>query len=92
MPMIYVKTKPGRKLFYEGKPIPLDSFVPVNDDPYIRRLIDHWGDLEEQGGSDKPKGKVSAGKPGKHTPPMGSQSPSNVSPTMPPTSPNPKSY
>jgi len=57
MPVIYVKTKPGRKLFYEGKPIPLDSFVPVNDDPFIRRLIDHWGDLEEQGGSKKEKAK-----------------------------------
>ena len=52
MPMIYVRTKPGRKLFYEGKPIPHDNFVPVNDDPYIRRLINHWGDLEQEGGSD----------------------------------------
>lgn len=57
MAVIYVKTKPGRKLFYEGKPIPLDSFVPVTEDSYIRRLIDHWGDLEEQGGDKKAKAK-----------------------------------
>lgn len=57
MAVIYVKTKPGRRLFYEGKPIPLDSFVPVTEDSYIRRLIDHWGDLEEQGG------KAAKGKP-----------------------------
>jgi len=62
MAVIYVKTKPGRKLFYEGKPIPLDSFVPVTDDQYIRRLIDHWGDLEEQGG-DKKKPAKAAPKP-----------------------------
>jgi hypothetical protein len=51
MPMIYVRTKPGRAAFFEGKAIPQDKFIPVTDNPYIRRLIDHWEDLEEQGGS-----------------------------------------
>jgi hypothetical protein len=50
MAMIYVRTKPGRRLYYEGKIIPEDKFVPVTDDPYIRRLIHHWEDLEMQGG------------------------------------------
>jgi hypothetical protein len=48
--MIYVRTKPGRAAFYEGKVIPQDKFVPVTDDPYIRRLIHHWEDLEVEGG------------------------------------------
>jgi hypothetical protein len=55
MAMIYVKTKPGRRLFYEGKIIPEDKFIPVTDSPYIRRLVDHWGDLEVQGGKEPPK-------------------------------------
>jgi len=53
MAMIYVKTKPGRAAFYEGKVIPQDKFIPVTDTPYIRRLIDHWEDLEVEGGYDK---------------------------------------
>ena len=63
MATIYVKTKEGRKLFYEGKPIPLDTFVAVNDDPFIRRLIDHWGDLEEQGGKKAKPAAKPAPKP-----------------------------
>jgi hypothetical protein len=65
--MIYVRTKPGRKLFYEGKPIPHDNFIPVAEDPFIRRLIDHWGDLEQEGGNDKKKevkAKPKAGESG----------------------------
>ena len=31
MAMIYVKTKPNRKAFYEGKIIPQDKFIPVTD-------------------------------------------------------------
>lgn len=50
MAMVYVKTKPDRRIYFEGKIIPQDKFVPVTDNPYIRRLIDHWGDLEEEGG------------------------------------------
>lgn len=50
MAMIYVKAKEGRSAFFEGKIIPQDKFVAVTDTPYIRRLIDHWKDLEEQGG------------------------------------------
>lgn len=45
MAMIYVKTKPGRRAFFQGKILPSDKFVPVPDTPYIRRLTDHWGDL-----------------------------------------------
>lgn len=51
MAMIYVKTKQGRKAFYEGRIIPSDQFIPVTDDPYIQRLIHHWEDLEVQGAS-----------------------------------------
>jgi hypothetical protein len=50
MAMIYVKSKPDRKLFYEGKIVPQDQFIPVRDDPFIRRLIHHWEDLEVEGG------------------------------------------
>jgi hypothetical protein len=66
MPMIYVKTKPGRKLFFEGKIIPEDKFVPVTDNPFIRRLIDHWEDLEVEGGGDRkrPAAKTKAATPG----------------------------
>lgn len=46
MPMIYVKTKPGRKAFYEGRIIPEDKFIPVADTPYIRRLVHVWEDVE----------------------------------------------
>lgn len=52
MAMIYVRTRPGRRAYFEGKIIPHDAFVPVPDTPYIRRLIRHHGDLEEQGKSD----------------------------------------
>jgi len=52
MAMIYVKAKEGRAAFFEGKIIPQDKFVHVTDTPYIRRLVDHWGDLELQGGKE----------------------------------------
>lgn len=54
MPMIYVKAKEGRKAFYQGRIIPQDKFVPVTDDPYIQRLVHHWGDLEVEGGEQTP--------------------------------------
>jgi hypothetical protein len=56
MSMIYVKAKPDRRAYYEGRVIPQDKFIPVADTPYIRRLIDHHGDLEVEGGrgGDKP--------------------------------------
>lgn len=55
MAMIYVRTRPGRRAYYEGKVLPQDKFVPVQDTPYIRRLINHHGDLEQQdGGTVKP--------------------------------------
>jgi hypothetical protein len=46
MALIYVRSKPGRRAYYEGRIIPQDKFIPVTDDPYIRRLVQHWGDLE----------------------------------------------
>jgi hypothetical protein len=60
MAMIYVRVKPGRKAFFEGKVIPEDKFVPVTDTPYVRRLIDYWGDLEVQGGGAKTPWKAPA--------------------------------
>jgi len=64
MPMIYVKTKPDRRAYFEGRVIPQDKFVPVVDTPYIRRLIDHWGDLEVEGGSGGKSSKtIQSGKP-----------------------------
>jgi len=50
MTMIYVKAKEGRRAYYEGKIIPQDKFIPVTDSPQVRRLIEHWGDLEVEGG------------------------------------------
>jgi len=52
--MINVKVKEGRKAFYEGRAIPHDKFISVVEDAYIRRLIDHWGDLEVEGGEVQP--------------------------------------
>jgi hypothetical protein len=60
MAVIYVKAKEGRKAFFEGKPIPTDKFVPVEDGPYIRRLINHWSDLEVK---DAPAKKAAAKPP-----------------------------
>lgn len=60
MAMIYVKTKPGRRAYYEGKIIPNDKFIPVTDDPYIRRLVEHWGDLEVEGGRGRERSKGEA--------------------------------
>jgi len=60
MAMIYVRTKPGRKAFFQGKVIPQDNFIPVPDTPYIRRLVKVWEDLEVQGGGEKPKAKGAA--------------------------------
>jgi hypothetical protein len=56
MAMIYVKSKEGRRSYYEGKVIPQDKFIPVTDTPYIRRLVNHWEDLEVEGGGAKRKG------------------------------------
>jgi len=53
MALIYVRAREGRKAFYEGRLIPNDKFVQVNDDPYIQRLVHHWGDLEVEGGDQK---------------------------------------
>lgn len=54
MAMIYVRTRPGRKAFFQGKVIPQDKFVPVPNVPYIRRLVHVWDDLEVQK-DEKPK-------------------------------------
>ena len=51
MANIYVKCKPGRRHYYEGRVIPTDKFVPVDgNDPLIQRAIHHWHDLEVEGG------------------------------------------
>jgi hypothetical protein len=62
MAMIYVKAKPGRRAFYEGRVIPEDKFVPVTDDPYIRRLAHHWEDIEIEGDK-KPAAKAGYVRP-----------------------------
>ncbi|TAI61581.1 hypothetical protein [Bradyrhizobium sp. Leo170] len=62
MAMIYVRTKPGRRAWYEGRVIPEDKFIPVTDTPSVRRLIDHWGDIEVEGDA-KPKAKPSQQPP-----------------------------
>jgi len=46
--MIYIRAKQGRKLFHQGRIIPSDQFIPVTDDPRIRRYVDHWEDAEQQ--------------------------------------------
>jgi hypothetical protein len=60
MAMIYVKTREGRRAYYEGKIIPQDKFVPVPDNPYTRRLVLHHEDVEIEGGVEqlKPKAKT----------------------------------
>jgi len=63
MAMIYVRTRPGRRAYYEGKIIPQDKFMPVPDNPYIRRLINHHGDLEVEGGEQKKPTAVAAPEP-----------------------------
>ena len=52
MTLIYVKTKPDRRAYYEGRIIPNDKFMPVQDTPYMRRLITHWEDVELEVGSE----------------------------------------
>ncbi|MGY2987711.1 hypothetical protein [Bradyrhizobium sp. USDA 4508] len=67
MAMIYVRARPGRRAFFEGRVIPEDKFIPVTDTPYIRRLVDHWGDLELEGG-DKPPSRRGPAVPRQHSP------------------------
>jgi hypothetical protein len=69
MPMIYVKTKPDRRAYFEGRVIPQDKFIPVTDTPYIQRLIHHWGDLEVEGGDQKPGQQRQSSKSKPHAPP-----------------------
>lgn len=64
MAMIYVRTRPGRRAYFEGKLIPADKFIPVPDNPFIRRLINHHGDLEQEGKTVKPTA-VAAPEPAK---------------------------
>ena len=52
MATVYVKCKPGRRHYYEGRVIPTDKFVPVDgNDPVMQRAIHHWEDLEVEGGA-----------------------------------------
>lgn len=65
MAMIYVRARPGRRAYYEGRVIPQDQYVPVVESPYIRRLIEHWEDLEiEPDARDATKGRKNV-PPGK---------------------------
>ena len=57
MAMIYVRTRPGRRAYYEGRVIPQDKFIAVLDSPYIRRLLDHWQDIELEPDADAAKGR-----------------------------------
>ena len=51
MATVYVKCKPGRRHYYQGRVIPTDKFVPVDpNDPVMYRAIYHWQDLEVEGG------------------------------------------
>jgi hypothetical protein len=52
MAMLNVKTRPGRRVDYEGKTIPQDQFVSLPDNHHVRRLIHHWGDLILEGEED----------------------------------------
>ena len=86
MAMIYVKAKPDRAAFIAGKIIPQDKFVPVTDDPYVRRLADHWGDIEIEGGGkeSKPaqaKGKTQQTTVGGDKEPGGNQAPGTGAPS-----------
>ena len=46
MATIYVKTREGRRAYYEGRMIPVDHYVPVPNNAFIRRLINHHEDVE----------------------------------------------
>jgi hypothetical protein len=51
MATVYVKCKPGRRHYYEGRTIPTDKFIPVDaNDPMMQRAIYFWQDLEVEGG------------------------------------------
>ena len=88
MALIYVKTKPGRRAYYEGRIIPQDKFIPVTDDPYIRRLIGHWEDLivEEnpatasKTSASRKKGEGYAAPPGRATEPSNNPAPGTGAP------------
>ena len=83
--LVYVKVKPGRKAFFQGKVLPHDKFVPVTDNPYTRRLVHVWKDLIVEGGEEESKGKaqlkekqpmtVSGGKSASEPPAPGTGSP-----------------
>jgi len=78
MPMIYVKTKEGRRAYYEGRIIPQDKFIPVTDTPYIRRLVEHWEDIEVEGGTQPAAASASTAqpeRPRRHVPPAVGQQP-----------------
>jgi hypothetical protein len=79
--MIYVKVKPGRRAYYEGKAIPQDRFVPVVDSPYIRRLIEHHQDLETEG--DVERKPAPAARPERQSPDPDSGPPPAPRPTNP---------
>lgn len=78
MPMISVRALPDRVVYDAprgGKKVAPDAFVMVPDTPYIRRLINHWGDLELE--AKKPATPVGApaANPGDYTPPVSTATP-----------------
>lgn len=53
MPMISVRAKKGVTAYTAprgGLKIPSDAFMQVEETPYIRRLINVWGDVEVEKG------------------------------------------
>lgn len=52
MAMLKVRTRPGRRAFYEGRVIPHDKYIEVADTAYVRRLINYHGDIEVEGGEE----------------------------------------
>jgi hypothetical protein len=54
MSMIYVRARPGRRVYtQEGRVIPSDNFISVPYDSRMRRIVEHWGDVDVQEGKDK---------------------------------------
>lgn len=75
MATIYVKARPGRAAFNEGKKISNDEFVPVSDTPWIRRLITHWDDVEVQGELPERRRTSGGGRPTSPRPDSPTESP-----------------
>jgi hypothetical protein len=60
MATIYVKTKEGRMAFYNGKPIPHDKFIPVQETSGVQRLVKVWEDVLVDDKTATPQGRKGA--------------------------------